>query len=99
VSFFEWELGDLTLTDSPMGDFINAFPGVLFPDTGQINVYEVTVSGFTAVHFDVYNTVVGATHSSFGPFSHDAGVIPEPRATLLFGVGCLVAGLAARRRA
>lgn len=99
VSFFEWELGDLTLTDSPTGDFINSFPGVLFPDTGQINVYSVDVTGFVSgIHFDVYNTVAGETHSSFGPFSHDAGVVPEPGATLLFGVGCLVAGIASQRR-
>jgi hypothetical protein len=99
VSFFEWELGDLSATDSPTGDFIGSFPGTLFADTGQINVYEVSVTGFpSGIHFDVYNTVVGETHSSFGPFSHDAGVVPEPGATLLFGVGCLVAGVAAQRR-
>ena len=72
---------------------------MLFPDTGQINVYSVEVTGFASgIHFDVYDTVVGETHSSFGPFSHDAGVVPEPGATLLFGVGCLVAGFASQRR-
>jgi hypothetical protein len=99
VSFAEWALGDFSLTDSPTGDFIGGFPATLHAGTGQINVYEVSVTGFpSGVHFDVYDTVVGATHSSFGPFSHDAGSVPEPRSALLFGVGFLVAGGAARRR-
>jgi hypothetical protein len=34
----------------------------------------------------------------FAPFSHDAQTVPEPSSALLFGVGCLVAGLAARAR-
>jgi hypothetical protein len=98
VSFYEWELGDFSLTDSPVGDFIGGFPATLYPNAGQINVYRVTIAGFAdGVHFDVYNHVEGANHSTFGPFSHDAGaVVPEPRATLLFGVGCLLAGVAGR---
>ena len=36
--------------------------------------------------------------SRFAPFSHDAQTVPEPSSALLFGVGCLVAGLAARAR-
>jgi hypothetical protein len=99
VSFLEWELGDFTLTDSPVGDFINTFPGTLYPNAGQINVYEVTITGFSeGIHFDVYNHVEGANHSTFGPFSHDVGTVPEPGSTLLFGVGCLVAGITGRSR-
>ena len=99
VSFYEWELGDFSLTDSPVGDFINAFPGTLYANAGQINVYEVTITGFSdGIHFDVYNHIEGANHSTFGPFSHDVGAVPEPRATLLFGVGCLVAGITGRSR-
>ncbi|MGQ9504823.1 MAG: choice-of-anchor N protein [Thermogutta sp.] len=87
----EWLLGDFTLQDSPMGDFIGNVPP---PDTntmGQINVYEVSISfsdGQSAhgvwVHFDAYNHVEGKNHVwyRFAPFSHDADgdvtVIPEP---------------------
>jgi len=99
VSFIEWSLGDFTLTDSPVGDFTGGFPGTLHPGTGQINVYEVSVTGLpSGIHFDVYDSVFGANHSSFGPFSHDASSVPEPRSALLFGTGFLVAGVAVRRR-
>jgi hypothetical protein len=99
VSFFEWSLGDFDRTDSPIGDFIDAFPTALAPNAGQINVYTVTVAGFEhGLHFDVYNHVEGERHASFGPFSHDASAVPEPRAALLFAVGGLVAALAGRAR-
>lgn len=87
----EWLLGDLSLQDSPMGDFIGSVPP---PDTntmGQINVYEVSITfndGQSAhgvwVHFDAYNHVEGKNHAwyRFVPFSHDADgdvtVVPEP---------------------
>ena len=86
VSFLEFNLGDFTLTDSPIGDY-QGVP-VSFPDVGQINVYSVSVTGFeSGVHFDVYDhTVVGKDGAQvkyvFAPFSHDAEV-PEPAAGLL----------------
>lgn len=90
TSFFEWNLGNFTLTDSPIGDFIDPFP-TAFPDVGQINVFAVTTSGFTQVHFDAYNHIfTGTSHGQyrFGPFSHDAGaVVPEPGTLLLVGSG------------
>ncbi|MBI3466705.1 MAG: choice-of-anchor N protein [Planctomycetes bacterium] len=102
TSFFEWELGDLTLTDSPIGDFISSFPSS-FPSTGQINVYTVTVSGFSQVHFDTYDHIVnGGNHTKyvFAPFSHDAGatVVPEPSSLLLVGPGMLALGVFGNRR-
>jgi len=87
----EWHLGDFTLQDSPIGDFIGDLPP---PDTstlGQINVYEISIlfnDGDSAhgvsVHFDAYNHVEGKNHAfyRFAPFSHDTDadvdVIPEP---------------------
>lgn len=76
----EFRLGDFTLTDSPIADFIGAFPAT--PENnkmGQISVYEITVGGlFTGdfLHFDLYNSVSagnsGKIRSVFAPFSHDA---------------------------
>lgn len=101
TSFFEWNLGDFTLTDSPVGDFIDSFPST-FPTNGQINAYDVSVSGFSLVHFDAYNHIFGATnhgHFKFVPFSHDAEArVPEPGTLLLVGSGLMALGLFARRR-
>jgi hypothetical protein len=95
VEWQEFGLGDFTLTDSNIGDFIGAFPTELNKD-GQINVYEVSISGVDAVHFDLYDTVEGANHAIFAPFSHDAGgggdipPVPEPGTVALIGLGTLI---------
>ena len=99
VSFLEFNLGNFTLTDSPIGDY-QGIPSS-FPDVGQINVYTVTLTGFdSGVHFDAYDhTVTGKDGAQvkyvFAPFSHDAQV-PEASTLLLLGSGLALAAL--RRR-
>ncbi|MEW6488886.1 MAG: choice-of-anchor N protein [Thermodesulfobacteriota bacterium] len=81
----EFRLGDFTLTDSPIADFIGAFPDTPDADKkGQISVYEITVAGLLTgdfLHFDLYNSVAagnsGKIRSVFAPFSHDAGVVVD----------------------
>jgi hypothetical protein len=88
----EFMLGDFDLEDSPMADFIDLFPSAPLTATGQINVYEVSVSGTDRVHFDLYNHVEGETHASFAPFSHDSEgggtpPVPEPGTLAMLGLG------------
>lgn len=102
----EYALGDLSLTDSPIGDFMTTVPVPSATKVAQINVYEFSVTGASAgdeFHFDLYDHIVSGTKSKakFAPFSHDAGgsVVPEP--TSMAGFGVLLAGfavVAARRR-
>ena len=89
VKFYEWSLGNFTLTDSPIGDFTNGFP-TEFPKYGQINAYIVTVSGFSWVHFDAYGYIVKPNpgeQSVFAPLSHDAQYTPEPATFVLLLLG------------
>ncbi len=88
VKFYEWKLGDFTLTDSPIGDFIYGVP-TEFPKMGQINAYTVTVFGFALVWFDADGYIEqqggqqGKQRSVFTPFSHNAAYSPEPTTVLL----------------
>lgn len=100
--FYQWDLGDFTLDDSPIGDFTQGgCPYDLncsYPDQGQINAYLVEIEGYSWVHFDVFDEIslMSKEKSIFAPFSHDAEV-PEPNSLLLVGSGLLVLGLMRRR--
>jgi len=104
TAWTEFLLGDFTLTDSPIADFIDSFPSPNKDDAAQINVYDVTVSGVSGLHIDTYNHVAGSNHTwyKFAPFSHDADgggetPVPEPGTLALLGaaLGC---GWFVRRR-
>ena len=100
VSFMQWSLGDFTLTDSEVGDFTGGFP-TSFPQSGQINAYNVSISaGISVVRFDAFNHVEGKTGALFGPFSHGgvAAPVPEPGTFALLGLALAGAGFASLRR-
>jgi len=105
VHWQEFKLGDFTLSDSPTGDFQYDVPTPDFTKMGQINVYEVSLTGVAdplAVHFDLFDHT-GASNRAKArvvPFSHDAETnpIPEPASLLVWSVIGAAAGLGALRR-
>jgi hypothetical protein len=107
VVWQEFSLGNFTLTDSHIGDFIDSFPTELFPNAGQINAYDVTITGGAGaqLHFDLYGIGGPNSMAVFAPFSHDAevNVVPAPSSLviwpLLLGVGMAVNHVRRRRSA
>ena len=98
VSFMQWSLGDFTLTDSRIGDFVDGFP-TEFPQWGQINAYNINISSsISPVRFDVFNHVEGSTGALFGPFSHGGAVVPEPSTIALIGLGLAGSAFSGWRR-
>ena len=105
----EYSLGDFSLKDSPIADFIGGFPTAPGSLQGQISVYEIsaTAGHGATLHFDVYNHIGAENHAKykFAPFSHDGdgdvNIVPEPSAMVIWG-GVGLAGLIAgwrRKRA
>lgn len=88
-------LGDFSLIDSEIGDYMTDFPST-FDSYGQVNVYEVAITGWDRVHFDAMDhtvmSIAGGTKEKvkqwIAPFSHDAShVVPEPGTFILLGGG------------
>lgn len=108
VDWQEFMLGDFNQQDSQMADFINSVPTAESSPQqwGQINVYEITVTGTDWVHFDLYDHIESASRGRikyvFAPFSHDAeGMgVPDGGMTLvLLGIGLAGLAVASRQRA
>lgn len=100
TSWTEWFLGDFLETSDMVAD-MTAEP--LEWKDGQLNAYDVTVAGFTSVHFDAYDHTVltkGKYKFVIAPFSHDAEAtpVPEPGTMMLLGVGLLSLAIYSRRR-
>ena len=80
---WEWQqfgLGDFTLTDSEIGDFIDSPPLASGGLVGQINAYEIAVTGdVTDFHIDAFGYYINDNgkkeqiKTTFAPYSHDAG--------------------------
>ena len=105
TSWTQYLIGDFNLTDSPVADLITAFPP--YPagwtsNAGQINAYDILVSGYSWVHFDAFDHYVKNNNGSQyvkAPFSHDAeggGTVPEPGILILLGIGMTAVGVASR---
>lgn len=94
---FDGALATIENTQPPGGD-----PGVGYTELFQIAVSSLA-AGVQGLHFDLF-TIQGSGHLSgasevaaFAPFSHDAGLVPEPSAVGVFSIGLLVAGASIRR--
>ncbi|MBN4076375.1 choice-of-anchor N protein [Gemmatimonas aurantiaca] len=69
-----------------------------FTQTGQIMVFNVTMTGFRNVHFDAWG-YDGRDMFNFAPFSHDAGsAVPEPATALLLTLGAAGMGVVRKFR-
>jgi len=97
TSFMQWGLGNMTLTDSAIGDFGNGLPGT-FTSSGQINAYNISISGYSMIHFDTFNHVESPSHVLFGSSFESVSSVPEPGSLLLLGLGLGGAFLGAIRR-
>ena len=108
----EFMLGDFILRDSHLADFIGDFPSPseMFPNAGQISVYEITLTGGPSahpvdLHFDLYDHIEAGNHvkARFAPFSHDGDadvhVTPEPSTFVIWGLMATLGAVFYRRNA
>jgi hypothetical protein len=105
ISWQAFSLGDFDLTDSPIADFVAPFPAAGEPGEGQINVYEISVSGYDGMlHFDLYGRLQAGAKAryTFAPVSHDGTgcctTVPEPGSLALLGVALAALAIAAGAR-
>lgn len=97
--FGTYFLGDLVPTAATPVQDMQPGGGGGWSTLGLVVNIPVVISGFSSVHFDVFDHIAGDTRVRFAPFSHDAEHTPEPGSLLLLlsgGAGIL--GLGACRR-
>ncbi len=97
--FGTYFLGDLVPTAATPVQDKQPGGGGGWSTLGLIVTIPVTITGFAAVHFDVFNHIDGESRVRFAPFSHDTEYTPEPGSLLLLlsGTGGIL-GLGACRR-
>lgn len=100
TSWYSYFLGDFTSSADTIYDYTS---GTSDQGTGQINKYNVDVTGYASgLHFDAYDHVQTGNHtqSISAPFSHDAGStpVPEPGTVVLLGAGLLSLAVYSKRR-
>jgi hypothetical protein len=100
TSWTEYSLGNFDTPDAMGGDFISSLPT---PTLGyDVEVYEITVTGTSYVHFDLYDSIMAGNkaHAKFAPFSHDGegtGVADGGSTLLLLGLALVGLGTMFRK--
>ena len=105
ADFIIFELGSFSSDESNLYDY-NAEDGTITPTgaSGEQKEYDITFTGFSWVHFDVYGLVTDEKGSKIvstwdnSPGSHDATAVPEPSTLLLLTTGFGMTVLFLRRK-
>lgn len=104
TDWVDYGIGDLTtMTANTIADFNDGYEHGVTPlnHTGQIYMVDISITGFSEVHFDAWGYVDRGQQTDplfvKAPFSHDGGTaVPEPATALLFALGA--AGMGLRRK-